>query len=105
MEGQRYSLTCAIMDAESLPPSTVEYMYRWNRSGDSSTLSSSPTLNFTPLARSDDGTYTCTVTITSLLINNTQTAMSGRTLTVARKSVHISLILEDINIINNRCYA
>ncbi len=70
IEGQSYSLTCAIMGAESLPPSTVEYMYRWNRNGDSSTLSSSPTLNFTPLARNDNDTYTCTVTITSTLLNN-----------------------------------
>ncbi len=94
-----------MMGAESLPPSTVEYMYRWNRNGDSSTLSSSPILNFTPLTRSDDGTYTCTVTITSSLLNNTRTAMSGRTLTVTRKSVHRSLILDDINIVNDRCYA
>ncbi len=57
IEGQSYSLTCAIMGAESLPPSTVEYMYRWNRNGDGSTLSSSLTLNFTPLTRSDDGIY------------------------------------------------
>ncbi len=102
IEGQSYSLTCTIMGAESLPPSTVEYMYRWNRNGDSSTLSSSPTLNFTPLTQSDEGTYTCTVTITSPLLNNTHTAMSGRTLTVTRKSVHRS---DDIHIINDRCYA
>ncbi len=105
MEGQGYSLTCSVMGAESLPPSTVEHMYRWNRNVNRSPLlSSSTTLDFTPLARSDDGTYICTVTITSPLLNNTRTAMSGRTLTVTRKSVHRSLILEDINI-NDRCYA
>ncbi len=84
------------MGAESLPPSTVESMYRWVRNGDSSTLPSLPTLNFTPLAQSDDGIYTCTVTITSPLLNNTRTAMSGGTLTVTRKSVHRSLILDYI---------
>ncbi len=84
------------MGAESLPPSTVEYMYRWNRNGDSSTLSSSPTLNFNPLTRNDNDTYTCTVTITSPLLNNTRTAMRGRTLTVTRKSVHTSLFLTTI---------
>ncbi len=88
IEGRSYRLTCAIMGAETLPPSTVEYMYRWNRNGDRSTLSSLPTLNFTPLTRGDDATYTCTVTITSPLLNNTHTAMSGRTLEVTRKSIH-----------------
>ncbi len=83
------------MGAESLPLSTVEYMYRWNRNVDSSTLSSSPTHNFTPLARSDDGTYTCTVTINSTLLNNTRTAMSEKTLTVTRKFVHRFLILDN----------
>ncbi len=81
IEGQSYSQTCAIMGSESLPPSTV----RWNWNGDSRTLSSSPTLNFTPLTRSDGGTYTCTVTITSPLLNNTHTAINNRTLTVTRK--------------------
>ncbi len=94
IEGQSYSLTCAIMGAESLPPSTVEYMYRWNRNGDSSTLSSSPTLNFILLARSDDGTYICTVTITSPILNNTRNTLRGTTLIVTRKSVHRSLILD-----------
>ncbi len=101
IEGQSYSLTCAIMGAESLPPSTVEYMYRWNRNGNSSNLSSSPTLNFIPLTQNDDGTYTCTVTINSTLLNNTRTAMRGRTLTVTSKFVHRSVLLD----INDRCYA
>ncbi len=74
--------------------------YQWTKNGE--IRSSSSVLNFTPLARSDDGTYTSTVTITSTLLNNTRTAMSGRTLTVTRKSVHRSLILD--NIINDKCY-
>ncbi len=89
------------MGAESLPPSTVEYMYRWNRNGDSSTLSSSPTLIFTPLTRSDDGTYTCTVTITSPLLNNTRTAMSGRTLTVTDPNFPRVLVMVNAVIITS----
>ncbi len=87
------------MGAVSLPPSTVEYMYRWNRNEDSSTLFSSPTLNFIPLTRSDDGTYTCTVTITSPLLNNTRTPLINRMLTVTRKLYVVYLILNDINIL------
>ncbi len=50
-------------------------------------------------------THALSLYITSTLLNNTRTAMNSRTLTVTRKSVHRSLILDDINIINDRCYA
>ncbi len=86
-EGQNYSLTCAIKSAEFLTSSKVEYMYGWHKNGDSSTLSSFPTLNFTSLNRSDNGSYTCTVTINSTLLNNTIMAMNGSILTVTRKLV------------------
>ena len=85
IEGQSYSLTCTIMGAESLSSGTVDYMYRWISI---STTTSSSTRNFTPLTRSDGSTYTCTVTITSPLLNNTRTATNGRTLTATHKSVH-----------------
>ncbi len=52
---------------------------------DENNISSSLTLNFTPLTLNDDGTYTCTVTITSPLLNNTRTAMRGRILAIIRK--------------------
>ncbi len=81
IEGQTYSLTCAI---RGIGVTMVEY--QWTKNG--MIVSSSTVFNFTPLTRSDDGTYTCTVTIISPLLNNTRTAMSGRTLTVTRKSVH-----------------
>ena len=88
IEGQNYSLTCTVMDEESLYSGEVEYMYRWSRNGDSSTATnSSSTLHFTPLTRSDEGTYTCTATIASLLDSN-RTTINGRTLIVTRKSVH-----------------
>ena len=82
-EGQTYSLTCAIRGIESLQVTTVEY--QWTKIGRS--ISSSPNLN--PLTLNDSGTYTCTINITSPLLNSTHTAMSEITLS---KSVHRSLI-------------
>ena len=80
-EGQNYSLKCTINGIESLNVSNIEY--QWNKGGNN--ISSSSTLYFTPLTLDDNGTYTCNVTITSSLLNNTHTAINGRTLTVSRK--------------------
>ncbi len=53
--------------------------------------SSSPTLNFTPLTRSDSDNYTCTVTITSPFLNEIHTTMNETTLTVSRKSTNFAI--------------
>ncbi len=62
IEGQTYSLTCAIRGIES---QVTMAEYQWTKNGGNK--ASSPTLTFSPLTRSDDGTYTCTVTITLMI--------------------------------------
>ncbi len=89
LEGETYSLNCSIRGIESLQVAMVEY--QWTKNGGS--ISSSSVLNFTPLTLSDDGTYTCTITITSPLLNSTRAAMNNRTLTVIRKFVCINTII------------
>ncbi len=79
-ERQNYSLICTINGVGSL-----NVIYQWHKDGNITIVSNSSTLNFTPLTQSDDGTYTCTVTITSQLLNNTHTAMNETVVIVGRK--------------------
>ncbi len=86
-EGQNYSLSCTINGIESLNVSKIKY--QWNKD-----VSNSSTLNFTPLTLNDYGTHTCTVTVTSPLLNETHTTMNVTTLTVRRKSASQVLMIE-----------
>ncbi len=89
IEGQNYSLTCAINGVESLT-NVIKTEYQWHKDEN---ISSSPTLNFTPLTLNDSGTYTCTVNITSPLLNDTHTAINETTLTIRRKLLPIECIM------------
>ncbi len=74
-ERQNYSLTCDINGVGLLNISNREY--QWGKDGND--IFSSPILKFTPLTLNDSGTYTCTVTITSPLLNDTHTAIDHHT--------------------------
>ncbi len=84
-ERQNYSLTCDINGVEFLNVSNREYQWEKNKNN----ISSSPILNFTSLTLNESGNYTCTVTITSPLLNNTRTAINRITLTIGRKYNYI----------------
>ncbi len=66
--------------------------YQWTKNGE--IRSSSSVLDFTPLTRSDDGLYTCTVTITSPLLNRTFSEMGEKTLTVIRKLIIMMICVQ-----------
>ncbi len=90
-ERQNYSLMCDINGVEFLKLSYIEY--QWEKDGNN--YSGSPTLDFSPLTLNDSGTYTCTVTITSPLLNNTHDVMNMTILEVISKL--------DISCISNQC--
>ncbi len=94
-ERLNYTLTCTINGVGPLKLSSKEY--QWEKDGEN--ISSSPTLNFTPLTLNDNGTYTCTVNITSSLLNETRTTMNAKTLAVSRKSANFKWIIDINNII------
>ena len=72
MVGQTSSiLTCDVSGAERLSP-TIDY--QWTRNDETVSDGNSRTLTLSPIQLSHAGNYTCSVTVSSSLLNNTISA-------------------------------
>ena len=82
-EGSQYTLICNVSGHESLMATVT---YQWCR--DSSTIQgpdANNTLHFNEVDRDDSGTYTCRVTVSSMLLNSNITAEESLKVTVIGK--------------------
>ena len=70
MEGQRYTLTCAVSGDELLAPTNRRF--RWDK-GSSTGIHNGATLTFNQLRPDDAGDYRCTVSFDTRFLTGTQT--------------------------------
>ena len=83
--GERYALTCRVLEAENLHPSIT---YQWTKNTSSGQIqvgTDSSTLSFTPVRLSDAANYFCTVAMTSDYLTSSITAMASQSVTVQSK--------------------
>ena len=72
-------LTCVVSGADNLNPTIA---YQWTRDGVTVQSGSSNTFNFSPFRLSLAGVYTCSVTVTSNLLNDAIQVPASNTQTV-----------------------
>ena len=70
-----YSLTCAVIGAESLTDAMVTY--QWSKNGAAVLGQTMATLSFSPLTFSDAGSYTCRATVSSSLLGGPISSISA----------------------------
>jgi hypothetical protein len=87
VEGQSYTLTCAVSGDELLAPTNRRF--QWDRVGGMEGISREPdgTLTFNPLSPSDAGEYMCTSSFLSPYLTGRQTVTGRVTVMVTRKSL------------------
>ena len=81
-----YSLTCEVTGDENLNPTIT---YQWTRdNGNTQTQvgTNSNSLSFSSLSLSDAGQYTCSVTVSSLYLNNNVVVSSSNSEVVMLES-------------------
>ena len=108
MEGEDYTLTCAVMDG-SVAVTLPNAVFRWDKVNDTVDLSGGATLSFNPVLRADEGVYRCTATA-----NNTEpfSVVGTSSLSVTRKSrivyllaCYMQLMHEEVMILSVKMHA
>lgn len=82
--GQNYTLSCNISDG------VQTYEHQWKRNG---TLSSEPSLYFSPLSLSDGGVYICESAISPEVNDTIDLVVQSKVLTVTMSTIHFLLFL------------
>ena len=84
MEGEDYTLTCAVTDENVAVPLNF-VMFHWDKVNDTVDVSQAAALSFNPVLRADEGVYRCTATVNSSSLSEPYTVVGTTQLTITRK--------------------
>ena len=85
--GQNYTLSCNISDE------VQTYEHQWKRNGTTMSLSSEPSLYFSPLSLSDGGVYICESVVFPKINDTIDLVVQSKVLTVTMSTIHFLLFL------------